>query len=110
MPRLFLGNLSYNIDEQTLTEAIESFGIKVTDVKIIKDRETGGGRGFGFCETADPNAAIAALNDAVIGGRPIRVDHAAQKPQASRPRAGGTGGGRDYRDDNAEQNQRRGRR
>jgi RNA recognition motif-containing protein len=58
-------------------------------VKLINDRETGKPRGFGFVDMpqADAQTAIQALNGQQLGGRPLRVNEAQERPQ--RPRQGG---------------------
>ena len=85
---LYVGNLSYNTDEQTLREAFEADGRSVKRVSIITDRETGRPRGFAFVEMgspADGEAAIAALDGHELDGRRLRVNQARPK---------GAGGGR----------------
>src|SRR6185369_9987546 len=52
--RLFVGNLSFNTDENALRDAFGAHGA-VTDVTVITDRETGRSRGFGFVTMADAN-------------------------------------------------------
>jgi RNA recognition motif-containing protein len=61
----------------------------VESVKLINDRETAKPRGFGFVEMAqaDAQAAIEALNGQQLGGRPLRINEAQERPQ--RPRQGG---------------------
>jgi len=61
----------------------------VESVKLINDRETGKPRGFGFVDMAqaDAQTAIQALNGQQLGGRPLRVNEAQERPQ--RPRQGG---------------------
>ena len=91
--RLYVGNLPYNTDES----ALRSFfgdgqeGKKVTQVKIVTDRETGRPRGFAFVELDDANHAkvcIETLNGTSFGGRTIVVN------EAREPQRGGSGGGR----------------
>jgi RNA recognition motif-containing protein len=81
---IYVGNLSYNTNEQSLRQAFERYG-SVKSVKLIEDRETGRPRGFGFVEmeAADAAQAIAALNGAELDGRALKVNEA--KPRESRP-------------------------
>lgn len=86
--RIYVGNLSYRNDEESLKELFGEIG-EVQSVKIITD-ETGRSKGFGFVEmTSDENAdkAIATLNGASFGGRNLVVNEA--RPQAERGRTGG---------------------
>jgi RNA recognition motif-containing protein len=67
----------------------------VTRAQIITDRETGRSRGFGFVEMAneaEANAAIEALNNQDMNGRPLTVNVA--KPREGGGGYGGGGGGR----------------
>ncbi len=65
----------------------------VESVSLINDRETGRPRGFGFVEmpSADAARAIQALNGKDMGGRPLKVNEAQDKPKG-----GGRGGGGGY--------------
>jgi len=90
---IFVGNLSFNTNEDELRQLFEGYG-QVDRVSILTDRETGRSRGFGFVEmnsNEDGEKAIAALNGSQIGGRTINVNEA--RPKAER--VGGGGGGRD---------------
>ncbi|MCB9538219.1 MAG: RNA-binding protein [Myxococcales bacterium] len=90
--KIFVGNLSWNTDDQSLREAFEEFG-EVTDAKVITDRETGRSRGFGFVTFEDDRAcqeAIEQMNGQSLDGRPLRIDEAQER---SGPRGGGGGGG-----------------
>ena len=83
---MYVSNLSYNTGEAELTELFSSFG-SVSSVKIITDRETGRSRGFGFVEMpqdSDAEAAMSALNQKIIEGRPLSVSEARQKSNDSR--------------------------
>lgn len=93
MKNIFVGNLSFNTNEDELRQLFEPYG-QVDRVSILTDRETGRSRGFGFVEMSsneDGEKAIAALNGAQVGGRTINVNEA--RPKAER--VGGGGGGRD---------------
>ena len=83
---MYVSNLSYNTGETELTELFSSFG-EVSSVKIIKDRETGRSRGFGFVEmmsNADAQAAMSALNNKVIEGRSLNVSEARERAEGNR--------------------------
>jgi len=91
---IFVGNLSFNTNEDELRQLFEGYG-QVDRVSILTDRETGRSRGFGFVEMSsneDGEKAIAALNGSQVGGRTINVNEA--RPKAERV-GGGGGGGRD---------------
>lgn len=84
---IYVGNLSYRLDEEELRSAFEAFG-EVVSVKIVMDRETGRSRGFGFVEMADEentDSAIEALNGQDLAGRPLVVNKA--RPKERRPRS-----------------------
>ena len=59
--RLYVGNLSYETDEQTLRDAFGADGRTVKDVHVMMDRETGRPRGFAFVEMANAHDAQAAI-------------------------------------------------
>lgn len=89
MTNIFVGNLSYQATEDDLQHAFSQFGA-VDRVSIVRDRETGQSRGFGFVEMANPeeaNTAIAALNDREVKGRAIKVNQA--RPKEERTPGGG---------------------
>ena len=93
--KLYVGNLSYDIDNASLEELFTPFG-SVRSAQVIQDRDTGRSKGFGFVEMTDANAArtaITELNEKDFGGRPLTVNEA--KPREERgPGGGGGGGGR----------------
>lgn len=81
--KLYISNLSYNLSEDELKEALAAFG-EVTSVRIITDRETGRSRGFGFAEFANADQAKAAmegLNGKEVGGRELRISEAREKEE-----------------------------
>ncbi|MFZ1520352.1 MAG: RNA-binding protein [Ignavibacteriaceae bacterium] len=76
--KLFVGSLPWSIDDEELREAFEEHG-NVVSAKIVKDRETGRSRGFGFVEmesSSEASTAIKALNDSQLKGRNIVVNEA----------------------------------
>jgi hypothetical protein len=96
----YVGNISYQTTADDLREAFGQFGA-VTAAQVVADRETGRSRGFGFVEMADgAEKAVAALNGAMLQGRPLTVNEA--RPRGERPRPGGyaeramSGAGRRY--------------
>jgi RNA recognition motif-containing protein len=93
MTTIYVGNLPFTATEDEVRQLFERHG-KVESVKMINDRETGRPRGFGFVEMASNEAqnAIQQLNGFQMGGRPLRVNEAQERP--ARPKfAGGAGGG-----------------
>jgi cold-inducible RNA-binding protein len=94
--KLFVGNLSFNTTESDLSAAFAAFGT-VTETNLMKDRETGRPRGFGFITmSSDEEAqkAIEGLNGKDMDGRALTVNIA--KPREERAPGGGGGGRRDY--------------
>ncbi len=90
--KLYVGNLSYQVDSSELEQLFGQHG-QVTSAQIINDRETGRSKGFGFVEMAsdeEAGAAIAALNGLEHGGRALTVNEARPREE----RSGGGGGGR----------------
>ncbi len=75
MKKMWVGNLSADASEDSVTELFSQFG-KVRSIKLAKDVFTGKCRGFAFIEMEghEARAAIAELNGKVLnGGRPIKV-------------------------------------
>jgi len=93
MSKLFIGGLSWNTDDRSLRQKFEEFG-QVQEAVVVKDRETGRSRGFGFVTYStdeEATAAVDAMNDQEFDGRRIRVDKA-----SDRGSGGGRGGGGGY--------------
>lgn len=91
---IYVGNLPFNVEEEDLKKIFEEYG-EVISAKVITDKFTGRGKGFGFVEMKnddDAKTAIEELNNAEVGGRNIKVNESQPRP------AGGGGGGRDGRD------------
>ncbi len=92
---IFIGNLPYKLQESELMELFADYG-EVTSLKVIKDRETGQSKGFGFAEMPDKESALKAIEDlnaAEIYGRNIVVKEAEPKPEGARKSFSGGGGG-----------------
>ena len=90
--KLYVGNLSYDVDGGQLETLFAAHGT-VESANVIMDRDTGRSKGFGFVEMGsddEAQAAISALDGQDCGGRALKVNEA--KPQTNR--GGGGGGGR----------------
>ncbi|HZD22518.1 MAG TPA: RNA-binding protein [Acidimicrobiia bacterium] len=73
---IYVGNLSYSTTENDLEALFAQHG-EVTNAAVIKDRDTGRSRGFGFVEmSSDEEAqnAISAINGADLDGRQLKVN------------------------------------
>lgn len=101
MSKLFVGRLSWGTDEQLLRQRFEQIG-PVEEASVVKDRETGRSRGFGFVRyknEEDAERAILEINSTEFDGRIIRVDKASERSQAGNGggyNGGGYNGGGDY--------------
>jgi cold-inducible RNA-binding protein len=104
--RLFIGNLPRQVSDAELEGLFAEFGT-VQSVEIMRDRDTGHGKGFGFVEMgsdAEAQAAIRGMQEREVDGRRLTVD--AAKPRKYRSgggfnsfgEGGGYGGGHGYRD------------
>src|ERR1700747_2721256 len=88
MKNIYVGNLDFNVSEDELRQAFAAYG-QVENVTVLKDRDTGQPRGFGFVEMAndeEAEKAISAMNGYQLGSRALNVNEA-------RPKTGGGGGG-----------------
>ncbi|MFA9289305.1 MAG: RNA recognition motif domain-containing protein [Weeksellaceae bacterium] len=89
--KLYIGNLPWSVNNDSLREMFAEFG-EITDCVVISDRDTGRSKGFGFVtfSSADSaQAAIDAMNEKEIDGRKLVVN-------AARPKEARTGGGGRY--------------
>ena len=86
---IFVGNLSWNIDQDWLADIFSSVG-GVVSARIITDRETSRPKGFGYVDFETPEQAQKALElkDTEVDGRRINVDLAAQRSNENTPRGG----------------------
>ena len=93
--KLYVGNLSYDVDSSALGELFTPHGT-VTSSQIITDRDSGQSKGFGFVEMgSDKEAqdAMAALNGQDHSGRALTVNEAKPKESRNGGSRGGYGGG-----------------
>ena len=90
--KLFVGNLPYNVTDESLGDFVTGAGFQIASAVVIRDKMTGTPRGFGFVELApgeDSERAIAGLNGQQLSGRALTVNEA--RPQRNdfvRPRQG----------------------
>lgn len=84
--KLFVGNLSFTTDSDSLINAFSECG-NVQEVKLIKDSMTNKSRGFAFVQmttTAEAQKAISDLNGAEVEGRTIVVSVAKDREPRSK--------------------------
>ena len=99
MMNIYVGNLSFEVTEEELKQAFESFG-EVTSARIITDTYSGRSKGFGFVDMPSKEqaqAAITGLNGKELKGRALNVNEARPRTddrgRGRRPGGGGGGGG-----------------
>ncbi|KAF8735001.1 hypothetical protein AX14_002959 [Amanita brunnescens Koide BX004] len=95
MSKVYVGNLSWDTTDETLRQAFSTFG-QVLESVVMRDRETGRSRGFGFVtysSTDEANSAIQNLHEQTLDGRRIKVNIANAKPAAAAGGGGYSGGG-----------------
>lgn len=97
---LYVGNLSFETNEDEIRSAFAPFG-QVEAVTIIRDKFSGDSRGFGFVEMPDREAALAAIAGLAgkeVRGRAITVNEARPRDDTQRRggRSGGNGGRRSW--------------
>jgi len=79
---IYVGNLSREVTQEELRKEFMAFG-RVTSVKIIKDRDSGRPRGFGFVNMpakSEGQAAITGLNEKTLKGQTLKVNEARPRP------------------------------
>jgi RNA recognition motif-containing protein len=86
MYKVFVGGLPFATTDDELREAFAAHGA-VASANVVRDRESGRSKGFGFVEFENDDegkAAEKALNGSDFGGRTISVAEA--RPKEDRPR------------------------
>src|ERR1700739_966155 len=89
MKNIYVGNLSFQTTEQDLEAAFSAYG-QVERAQLVKDRDTGKSRGFGFVDMTDDSGGdrgIDALNASQLDARSRTVNEA--RPREARPSGGG---------------------
>ena len=92
---IYVANLPYSTGDDELRSQFEAYG-SVDSATVIKDRDTGRSRGFGFVEMGNDDEArkaIEELNGQEMGGRPLTVNEARPRGERSGGGGGGYGGG-----------------
>jgi RNA recognition motif-containing protein len=92
--KLYVGNLAYSVGDSELQQMFIPFG-KVTSAQVIKDRDNGRSKGFGFVElgtSEEGKAAITAMNGKDVDGRALVVNEARPKEESGGGGRGGFGG------------------
>ncbi|CAK9258354.1 unnamed protein product [Sphagnum jensenii] len=85
--RVFVGGLPYYLAEVQIKELLESFG-PLRGFDLVKDRDTGNSKGYGFCVYQDPavtDVAIAALNGLKMGDKTLSVRRASASSGQPKP-------------------------
>ncbi|MEM7601093.1 MAG: hypothetical protein AAF357_06715 [Verrucomicrobiota bacterium] len=102
-PRLYIGNLNYDLTDEELEAAFTPVG-KVASASVVRHGDSGRSKGFGFVEMGsldEAKAAVSKLNDTDLKGRQMLVSGAkAEKPrnrEGRPPREGRESGGRERR-------------
>ncbi|KAJ5803024.1 RNA-binding domain-containing protein [Penicillium pulvis] len=93
--KVYVGNLSWSTTDDSLQQAFGQFG-QIVDAIVMRDRETGRSRGFGFVtysSSEEAEAAIAGLNEQDLDGRSIKVNLAQARGSGGGGRGGFGGGG-----------------
>ncbi|TFK64699.1 RNA-binding domain-containing protein [Pluteus cervinus] len=90
---LFIGNLSFSVDEDAVWNTFTDYGVK--SVRLPTDRDTGRPKGFGYVEFESVDGAKKAFEELAgseIDGRAIRLDFSQPRDGAGGGRGGGRGG------------------
>lgn len=87
---IYVGNLSYQVKEDSLRSMFEEFG-EIESAQVIMGKFTGRSKGFGFVEmpsNSEADQAIKALNGKFVEGRNIKVNQANPGGKKSRRSSG----------------------
>ena len=77
---MYVGNLPFSADQNTLQELFAPFG-EVVSARVMSDRDTGRSRGFGFVEmdATEAKSAMSTLDGKEFGGRKLRINEAEKR-------------------------------
>lgn len=84
--KVYVGNLSFNIDDEALKKLFSSYG-EIEEAIVIKDKFSGRSKGFGFVTFKDDESAkkaISEMNEKEVEGRNLKVNEA--RPMEERPK------------------------
>jgi len=87
---IFIGNLSLKLTDEELYRFFEDCG-KIVSVRVVRDRVTGMGKGFGYVNFADRDAVTAALekNQQELRKRTVRISRCVNKVKVKKEQNGG---------------------
>ncbi|KAF4695087.1 hypothetical protein FOZ60_005825 [Perkinsus olseni] len=74
---LYIGNLDRGLTEGDLITVFSQFG-EIVDINLVRDKETGKSKGFGFLAYEDQRSTRYAIDNMIgfnLVGRPLKVDH-----------------------------------
>lgn len=94
--KIYVGNLSYSVGEKDLSDHFAQYGA-IKELILVKDRETGRSKGFGFVEFETVDQAQKAIQGSQgfdLLGRAMNVNIARDKDSSAPRRPGGMRGGR----------------
>jgi cold-inducible RNA-binding protein len=98
LKKLYVGNLPFQATEQDISNWFQQAGATAASVSLVKDRDSGQPRGFGFVEInndEEASRAIQALNGQDFMGRNVVVNEARPREGGGRGSYGGGGRGRE---------------
>lgn len=89
MYRVFLSNLNYEATEDDISAHFAEKGFSASEVRHMRDRESGQSRGFGFLNLpADQGpSALTVMDGTILKGRALVVRQATEKPERAMPEA-----------------------
>lgn len=97
--KIYVGNLSYSTTEDDLRTLFSEAGT-VVSVALIKDRDSGQSKGFGFIEMSnqvEAEKAISMFNGKQVGDRELKVNLARPREERGRGGFGNRGTGRTHK-------------
>ncbi|CAI2173277.1 16251_t:CDS:2 [Funneliformis geosporum] len=89
-PYIFVGNIPFDLTEGDIITIFSQYG-EILDIQLVRNRETGESKGFGFLRYEDQRSTILAvdnLNNYTLLGRTLRVDHASAETKDGEKRTG----------------------
>ncbi len=92
---LFIGNLSFDADQDTLTEQFQPYGT-ILGVRIPTNFDDGNPKGYGYVQFSSVDEAKVALQEmqgGYVNNRPMRLDYSQPRQNNDGGRGGRGGGG-----------------